>query len=70
MAFKVPSLFENKIDHNTIYWGGKISKDRCNGKISSQYSEAFEIDERRKKISPMINFIFALGFYVKPGCKI
>lgn len=26
MAFKVPSLFENKIDHNTIYWGEKSLK--------------------------------------------
>lgn len=49
VAFKDPSLFKNKIDHNTIYWGGKISKDGCNGKISSQHSEAFEIYERRKK---------------------
>lgn len=25
VAFKDPSLFKNKIDHNTIYWGGKKS---------------------------------------------
>lgn len=25
MAFKDPSLFENKIDHNTVYWGGEKS---------------------------------------------
>lgn len=42
MAFKDPSLFENKIDHNTVYWWwwGGISKYRCNGKIPSQHSEA------------------------------
>lgn len=68
MAFKDPSLFENKIDHNTVYWwwwGGVSLNIDVMVRYLPNILKHCKFMKKKKKISPMINLILALGFYIK-----